>query len=529
MRRQFIHASVFALALCGTLPVLAATPATPPASTIVGWRGDGTGHYPDATPPTVWYQKANGESKNILWKTKLPCYSWSTPIIVGDKIITRSEPYDLICLNKLTGKILWIRSHPPFLGVTDDEKKEKPAFKDVEPLVAELNKINDAYVAKGWSEELIKSKIELQRKIDELSSKADRKYKLPPDMYVESWAGYTGTTPCSDGKFIYMTSGDGITACYDLDGNLKWSHYESLTKIWGEHGFVSSPALAGDVLLAPTAALHGLDKKTGKELYAEPFGSGYAIITFQSNGVDFAIANGNYIRVKDGKVVVPHVGDMPGMVPVMGPNNMIYYVGSHASFVKWDPKPNDEIGITPLIKEEYNRVGLPGGDSPSLKVDQSITGFRTGATLYVDGLLYSLSNFGNLAVLDAQKTAQKDVLVYTSFPPFDFRNPYSRKTFGMGIGASPALAGKYIYLIDSANCTIVMEPGREYKQVSKNTIEEMVPEQVSNAFGEKPYWSAAHPEQTEASPIFDGKRLYIRGEQNLYCIADPAAPEPKAK
>ncbi|HVR84592.1 MAG TPA: hypothetical protein VMU54_09795, partial [Planctomycetota bacterium] len=78
----------------------------------VGWRGDGTGQFPGATPPTTWSRGANGERKNILWETKLPCYSWATPIVVGNKVITRSEPYDLICLDKLTGKILWVRSHP---------------------------------------------------------------------------------------------------------------------------------------------------------------------------------------------------------------------------------------------------------------------------------------------------------------------------------------------------------------------------------------------------------------------------------
>jgi outer membrane protein assembly factor BamB len=91
----------------------------PSAEHPIGWRGDGTGCYPGATPPTVWFQKANGQSRNIFWKTRLPCYSWSTPIVVGDKIFTRSEPYDLLCLNKNTGKLLWIRSCPPFIGVSE--------------------------------------------------------------------------------------------------------------------------------------------------------------------------------------------------------------------------------------------------------------------------------------------------------------------------------------------------------------------------------------------------------------------------
>jgi outer membrane protein assembly factor BamB len=489
----------------------------------IGWRGDGTGCYPGANPPTVWFQKAGGESKNILWKTKLFCYSWSTPIIVGDKLFTLSDPYDLICLDKNTGKILWIRSLPPFIAVTDDEKKANPAFKDVDPLMVELQKVNDEFVAKGWTKEIYQKKYELQLKIDELTGKADKKYKLPPDQYVECWSGYTAPTPCSDGEFIYVTGGDGVTACFDLNGNRKWQIYESFTPIWGEHGFASSPAVAGDILLAPSLALRALNKKTGAEIYKLPFRASNSILTFKSNGIDFGISNGNYFRVKDGKVVVPHVGDMPSDVGMVLHNDMVYFLGGHVTFVKWQAKGADEIAIQPLITDEYNRVALPGGDSPKLKVDPSITGAQVGSPLYCDGLLYCLKCYGGLNVVDTTKTTNKDMVVYHSFPPFDHKNPQSRKTFGMGIGASPAHAGKYIYMIDSANCTLVLEPGREYKEVSKNSIDEIVPAQQSNTFGAKNYWMDQHQEQTESSMIFDGNRIYIRGEQNLYCISEEAA------
>jgi len=486
---------------------------------VVGWRGDGSGHYPDATPPTLWYQKENGESKNILWKTKLPCYSWSTPILAGDKIFTLSEPYDLICLHKNTGKLLWIRSFPPLMGVTDAEKAANPAFKEVEALVAELQKVNEAFVAQGWTAAGFKQKNELVRKIDALSGKADRKYKLPPDQYVEGWTGYTAPTPCSDGRFVYVTGGDGITVCYDLDGTKKWSVYEALTSIWGEHGFASSPLLVGDVLLAPSTTLRGLDKTTGAELYRQPFGSGYSMLALRANGTDFAVAAGNYFRVRDGKVLVPRKGDMPsGMAVTRG--NMIYYGAGHASFVKWEAQGDSAITLTPLIAEEYNRVSIPLEDSPKLRVDPTITGMQTASPLYHDGLLYCLGNFGKLNVIDTLKTKKTDALVYGTFPPFDFRNPYSRKTHGVCIGASPALAGKYIYMLDSGNCTIVMEPGRTYKEIAKNSIAEIVPEQIPNSSGVKNYWSSPHQEQTEASPIFEGSRIYIRGEQFLYCIGE---------
>src|SRR5271155_3398963 len=53
----------------------------------VGWRGDGTGRYPGATPPTAWGRKHAGsgyETKNILWATPLPNGGVSCPIIVGN-------------------------------------------------------------------------------------------------------------------------------------------------------------------------------------------------------------------------------------------------------------------------------------------------------------------------------------------------------------------------------------------------------------------------------------------------------------
>jgi len=62
---------------------------------------------------------------------------------------------------------------------------------------------------------------------------------------------------------------------------------------------------------------------------------------------------------------------------------------------------------------------------------------------------------------------------------------------------------------------IVMEPGKEYKQVAKNNIDETVP----TAWEEK-HWMGAHHEQTEASPVFEGSRIYIRGEQYMYCVGE---------
>ena len=51
--------------------------------------------------------------ENIAWMTKMTGRSMSQPIVVGDRIYVGSGMTDLLCLDKTTGKILWLRSNTP--------------------------------------------------------------------------------------------------------------------------------------------------------------------------------------------------------------------------------------------------------------------------------------------------------------------------------------------------------------------------------------------------------------------------------
>ncbi len=511
--------STTSIALCSVL-ALFVTAASPgllaQEPTVVGWRGDGSGRYPNANPPTTWSRDDSGAKKNILWETKLPCYSWATPIIVGDKIFVRSDPYDLICLNKKDGKILWIRSHGPQVAVTDEDRKANPGLAAIDPLVAQLKQVNDAYVEKGSSPELLKQKHDLQHQIDDIFLKNDRKYKLPKDMWVESWSEYTGSTPCSDGTNIYFTSGAGVTGCFDLNGNLKWSNYESLAAGWGEHGDPDSPTLSGDKFIVAEGP-KALDKATGKQVWfmdSKPANASenreqFGMVTFKFNGTDFVIARGNVLRVSDGKsfLKLPWVFSAPVVHDDMI-NNV--HGGGGYSF-KMEALPNGEM----QGKSVVNGPEYPGFIFPLENPEKKDSTFYTASPLYHDGLLYCLSNTGWLVTVDTKATTPKDAIVYAKKLPFDFKNPPHRKTFGCGIGASPAFAGKYIYLTDNAGCTIVMEPGREYKQVAKNNLDH-----IMDKGWEEFHWNDHYHETTLASPIFEENRIYIRGEQYLYCIGE---------
>jgi len=74
-----------------------------------------------------------------------------------------------------------------------------------------------------------------------------------------------------------------------------------------------------------------------------------------------------------------------------------------------------------------------------------------------------------------------------------------------GVSASPTAAGKYIYLMDNQGLTIVLQPGRVYKEVSQNMLEDLKGDGKAQ-------------EQNVSTPIFDGGRMYYRTPGYLYCI-----------
>ncbi len=112
----------------------------------VGWRGGGTGRYPGATPPTSWGRTTNANgyaTKGIVWMAPLPNIGVGMPIVVGDKIFLTSEVSDLVCLDKQTGRVLWIRSNSEFEGLSEADPKTNSAYAEkLIPLASELANAN---------------------------------------------------------------------------------------------------------------------------------------------------------------------------------------------------------------------------------------------------------------------------------------------------------------------------------------------------------------------------------------------------
>ena len=90
----------------------------------------------------------------------------------------------------------------------------------------------------------------------------------------------------------------------------------------------------------------------------------------------------------------------------------------------------------------------------------------------------------------------------------DGYNRYNR--FVYGVAASPTLAGRNIYITDDAGYTHIIQPGPRLQELGCNVIENI---HVSGLGG-----NPCRQESFYTSPFFEGRRMYLRGEEYLYCV-----------
>lgn len=139
---------------------------TAPASEPTSWRAGGSGAYPDASPPLQW-----GTSKNVIWKTEMPNWSNSSPIIIDDKVFVCADDNVLVCVSAVDGKVLW---------------------------TSDSTDVSDA----------------------------------KPDKHNAT--GYSTPTPTTDGKHVFAVFGTGVVAAYDTTGKRIWAKAHEQPKArWG--------------------------------------------------------------------------------------------------------------------------------------------------------------------------------------------------------------------------------------------------------------------------------------------------------
>ncbi|MCX5671432.1 MAG: PQQ-binding-like beta-propeller repeat protein, partial [Planctomycetota bacterium] len=450
------------------------------------------------------------EEAGIAWRTPLPgvapaFYGGGTgvgaPVIVGDRLYLLSEPNDLICINKTDGKVLWVRRQSYFEAATDAERQH-PAWKDAEAVVARIDALTAAFVAGTASAAQLQEKAALEKDLQNQMERVDpEKYRREPTPDV----GFSGFTPVTDGRSIYVWSASGVTACYDLDGNRRWIRVDRLPAV--EHGFSSSPLLVDGKLVAFMRDLLAFDAATGRLAWQIPVADRSGLNPgnfFHASPIAVAIGgtpvivlgNGSLVWAADGKVLgaSPKATRQSVASPVVD-GRTLYVLSSGSMQLFIHPLPD---ALADPLKLPERAVDVKTAPFPTYYLP-----WHLASPVIHEGLAYLVNNSGVLTVVDVEAGR----IVYQKMLDLDTCQS-ANEGAARGIGASPALAGGYLYVLGNNGAALVIQPGRVYKQIAKNKLESVVM---------AGHW-AERQERFVANPVFEGKRLYIRGEGNLYAI-----------
>ncbi len=378
-----------------------------------GWRGDGTGQYAPATPPTKWSAK-----ENILWKTEVGAGS-SAPVLAGNRIFVTAEPDLLVCVDADSGKELWRKAH----------------------------------------------------KITDFPAAIEKQPNQRPNEY-----GDANPAPVSDGKSVWAFFGPGIVACYDMDGMTRWINWFDFRRNT-QYARTASPVLIGDRLLVHFGPLVCLEASTGKVLWKNDSAKAtYGTSALARIGdVDIIITPGGHaVRLTDGKTLASDLGHCTYTSPIVH-GRIIYFMDKSISAIelpeKLPEKSTDEIEGKELWFED-------------------LTGDFYSSPILLEGKIYTVDRSAELFIIESAtgKTLSKTTL---DLPP-------AGHTDSPNIYPSICLAGKHLFIGNDAGQTILLKPGDPPTQTASNTL----------------------PAGSGSTPIFAGKKMYIRGGKLLYCIGE---------
>lgn len=470
-----MHGKMLFWPICLTL--VAATLAAPlcaGADGYVGFRTDGTGSYPDANPVTTW----SGE-ENVIWATPMPDMSNSLPVIAGDLLFVCSDPANLLCLDKNTGEILWQASNEP----ADIAPAEEVA--DLEEKTAEFNRLRGELGSTNRemrrirrqlqddpdNAELRQQNAQLRQQRQELQEQIapyqDTWYVRPP---THSYTGYSSQTPITDGRHVWAVFGNGIASCFDVEGNRVWSRF--IDRPPHEWGTSNTPVLADGNLILHIDVLRALDPLTGEELWAQPdarwnWGTSWV---HEIDGVILIITcSGDIVRADSGEIIASLPDRYEWGAGPFIEDGVLYFIESQG-----DGKISRAYRMPETLDDPFE---------PELLWEAVPDENRYYASPVIhEGLIYAIHRHNVLTCLDAD-TGE---IVY-------------EETLNLGRGdvfASVVLAGDYLIVTHENGTSIVFQPGREYVEVARNELGEMV----------------------RSTPVFDGDLMYVRGYENLYCI-----------
>jgi outer membrane protein assembly factor BamB len=388
------------------------------------------------------------ETDNVLWRTKLPSWSAATPIIWGDTIfITSAE------------------EGSPTL---DRGKRRPPGASAADKIF--LFAINRKDGSVRW-----------QRQIDSGNQLFRKQNSASP-------------SPITDGKHVWIMTGNGKFACLGMDGKEVWKRdiQAEYGKFGLNHGYASTPLLHGDRLYVQV--LHGMntddpsyvfavDKMSGKNVWKverptdaikeSPDNYGTPQLATVEGKLQLVISGGDYVTGHDlntGKELWRLGGLNPGANPFNRTIASSLVIGGTV--------------ITPSTRGNPF-VAFKAGGSGNITGKQELWKNNLGAdvpTPTTDGkYIYVVVDNGILNCLEAATGK----VIYQG-------QRIERGTYS----ASPLLADGKIYCVNEEGTTTVIKAGPVFEILGVSKLDSL----------------------TLASPVAVDNQIFIRTADYLYCI-----------
>ena len=294
---------------------------------------------------------------------------------------------------------------------------------------------------------------------------------------------YASPTPVTDGDSVFAVFADGSIVALDFDGNVLWRNRNF--EFFSEHGLGASPILHKNLLIMAfdPSSRTGREQKIGWKVPWE----GAAIWALEKETGELVW------EARRGPSRLAHV--TPNLMQVEGKVQLVSAAGDVIQ--GFDPDTGDRLwsvyaqgeGVAPSIvvggglaytisgfEATKIRAVAPGG---RVVWEQTRSASHIPSMIYDAGLLYNIHENGVATCMDA---TTGEVIW--------------QERVGGKHWASPVLAGGRLYFLSEEGETIVIQVGREYKELARNRLDE----------------------HTQASMAVSGGRFYIRTADHLWAI-----------
>lgn len=451
-----------------------------------GWRGDGTGVHLEAAPP------ADRDRSTTCWRTETQQRGNASPVLFADMVCITEEPATLSCFDRETGALRWSRTHELY---DDLSKREQPAAQDalaaasdaereLPLLQSALSAIRRSRRAAPDDDGLKAAEDDNRARIAHLQEvlKGTEWLRTPDNQELIGWAT---STPVVHNGSITVLFGHGILASYDVAGATRWRRWLGPPpgQMRGyELGTASSLVAHQNTLIVGFRELQGLSLDDGTTTWqAGPWTDfGTPTLVEMDSVVGLATPDGRLLDPVEGTIWAQDLWEVWFVGPWSDGKQIIAIGGRAADHTV---AAGGAWATAYTVSVEKDRLKA----SPSWRTKLSTRDIFYTGPVADTSFIYSVTRSGELRVLnrtDGKVVHEADLL------------PSLR---GWAYG-SPTLTATGLHLSGSG-AWMTLTTGATPRVLATGT----------------------HLDASEhrATPLFVGKRRYVRSGRHLTCLEAP--------